>query len=98
MVLEFICAAMMAVYNCLVMDYCAKILERRLPKIVVFGVFPLMAALLFLLPVSLHVLIPLIYVLEFAITFLIIRISFYGKSIHVFWAALNFTFHTLVIR
>ncbi|MEG1425994.1 MAG: GHKL domain-containing protein, partial [Raoultibacter sp.] len=42
--------------------------------------------------------IPLIYVLEFAITFLIIRISFYGKSIHVFWAALNFTFHTLVIR
>ncbi|MEG2982528.1 MAG: GHKL domain-containing protein, partial [Raoultibacter sp.] len=28
----------------------------------------------------------------------VIRISFYGRFIHMFWAALNFTFHTLVIR
>ncbi|MEG0476452.1 MAG: GHKL domain-containing protein [Raoultibacter sp.] len=98
MELEFVCVAMMTVYNCLVMDYCSKILETRLPKIVIFVLLPLLAALLFLVPIALEVLIPLIYALEFAVTFLVIRISFYGRSIHMFWAALNFTFHTLVIR
>ncbi|MEG1560792.1 MAG: GHKL domain-containing protein [Raoultibacter sp.] len=98
MELEFVCVAMMTVYNCLVMDYCSKILETRLPKIIVFALLPLLAALLFLVPIALDVLIPLIYALEFAVTFLVIRISFYGRFIHMFWAALNFTFHTLVIR
>lgn len=98
MELEFVCMAMMAAYNCLVMDYCSKILEKRFPKIIIFIVVPVTAAVLFLVPIMLDVLIPFIYAMEFAITFLFIRICFYGRSIHMFWAALNFTFHTLVVR
>ncbi|MEG1426651.1 MAG: GHKL domain-containing protein [Oscillospiraceae bacterium] len=85
-------------YDYYFLRYCSKFLPRRLPEWVIFLVFPLCNVFFFFWLINLRILIPLIYTVNFILNFFVLRLSFRGRVTHIFWAAVNVTFHTIVIR
>lgn len=98
MLMKLLGIGMMFMYNCFFISYCSKILKPRVPKVLLYTLIPAIASAVFSFQTQVGVLIPIVYMVNFLMYFIILKVAFEGKISYIFWAAENVIFHILVIR
>lgn len=98
MIVKLVGIGMMLIYNVFFATYCAKILTPRVPRVFLYGIIPFCVAGIFYFLSQFNILIPIIYIINFIVYLVVLRLCFKGKTSHIFWAVVNVIFHLLVVR